>query len=409
MALLRGVLCRRMALRFFRLPFRINRLATLDVAAKAEPHRRQHLFCEVVLLARTEAGVKRGGQHICRDRLLDRGLNGPATLAGILDVAGELIQLRILHQSGGAEIEQPRRDDAAAPPDLGDIRHVQNEALVLRQVLRVLVAQDVEAFRVGLHQSVFDAVVHHLDEMPGARWPGVNVAALGAGGGLLAAGGARNIAQAGSERGEDRIEMIDGLLWTANHQAVAALDAPDAAGRAAIDVANALLRQFLGPANVVLVKGIAAIDDDVVRPQQAAEMFDRFFGNLAGGQHNPNGARLISERLHHLGERAGGCGTLLRECFARIGVGVEHHTMVSRLHQAARDVAAHAAKANDADLHFAFILMTRHYSSAASIACDSPSRPASTCLRWTRNARRPRSTSTARSPLACVALTIPKL
>src|SRR6185437_1421018 len=194
------------------------------------------------------------------------------------------------------------RDDTAAPPNFGDIRHVQTEALVLWQILRVLVAQDVEAFRVSLHQSVLDTVMHHLDEMPGARWPGMNVAALGAGDGVLAAGRARNIAKTGRERREDRVEMIHSLFRTPDHQAVAALDAPDAAGGAAIDVANVLLGQFLGAADVVLVEGIAAIDDDVVRLQQAAEMFDRLFGNLAGGQHNPNGARLVSERLDHLGE-----------------------------------------------------------------------------------------------------------
>ena len=207
----------------------------------------------------------------------------------------------------------------------------------------VLVAQDVEAFRVGLHQSVFDAVMHHLDEMPGAGWPGVNVAPLGAGGGILAAGRARNITQPRGERREDRIEMIDGLLRAAGHQAVAAFDTPDAAGGAAIDVSNMLLGQFLGAADIILVKGIAAIDDYVIGLQQAPEMFDRLFSNLSGGQHNPDGTRLVGERLHHLGERSGGCGAFLRQRLARLGVGVEHHTMVPRLHQAARDIAAHAA------------------------------------------------------------------
>jgi hypothetical protein len=72
-------------------------------------------------------------------------------------------------------------------------------------------------------------------------------------------------------------------------------------------------------------------------------MFDRLFGNLAGGQHNPDGTRLVRELLHHLGEGSGGCGALPRERFARLGVGVEHHTMVPRLHQPARDIAAHTA------------------------------------------------------------------
>ena len=187
----------------------------------------------------------------------------------------------------------PRRQTSAISGN------VQREALILGQILRVLVAQDVEALGVGLHQSVLDAVMHHLDEVPGAGRSGVNVAALGAGIALLAARRAGDIAEPRRERREDRIEVIHGLLWAADHHAIAALDTPDAAGRAAIDVANALLGQFLGAADVVLVEGIAAIDDDVVRLQQAAEMLDRFFGDPAGWQHHPNGARLFFERLDH--------------------------------------------------------------------------------------------------------------
>ena len=115
------------------------------------------------------------------------------------------------------------------------------EALVLGQILRVLVAQDVEAFGIGLHQAVLDAVMHHLDEVPGAGRTGVDVAALGAGIAFLAARCARDIAEPGRERREDRIEVIHRRLLAADHHAIAALDAPDAAGGAAIDVANALL------------------------------------------------------------------------------------------------------------------------------------------------------------------------
>ena len=192
----------------FWLWFGIGGLLTLDVPAEAEAHGRENLFAERVLLPRAEAGVERRGQHVRRDRFLDRGLDGPAALAGILDVAGEFLQLRILRQRGGAEIEQPGRDDAAAPPNLGDVRHVQREALVLGQILRVLVAQDVEALGIGLHHSVFDAVMHHLDEMPGAGRPGMNVAALGAGIAVLAARCARDVAET-RERAPRRSDRDD--------------------------------------------------------------------------------------------------------------------------------------------------------------------------------------------------------
>src|ERR1700733_9665059 len=81
----------RTALRRRRFRFGIGRLAALDMAAEAETHGRKHLFTEGVLLARTEAGIERRGQHVRRNRFLDRGLDGPAALARILDVAREFL------------------------------------------------------------------------------------------------------------------------------------------------------------------------------------------------------------------------------------------------------------------------------------------------------------------------------
>src|ERR1019366_1842015 len=164
-----------------------------------------------------------------------------------------------------------------------------------------------------------------------------------------------------------------------------------------------------GPADVVFVEGIAAIDDNVVRLQQAAETLDRLFGDPAGRQHHPDGTRLFPQRLHHLGERSGGRGTLLRQRLARLDVGVEHHAVMPRLHQAARHIAAHVAEADHTDLHLLHSLQKYRYWSAASIARASSANPASTSLRCTRSARRPRSTSTSRSPRACAAFTTPKL
>ncbi len=112
-----------------------SRFRRLDMAAEAEAHGRQHFLAESLLLPRAEAGVERGGQHIGRNRFLDRRLDGPAALAGILDKAGEMSELRIARQGRRAEIEQPGRDHAAAPPDLGDVGQVELEALVLGQFL----------------------------------------------------------------------------------------------------------------------------------------------------------------------------------------------------------------------------------------------------------------------------------
>ena len=52
-------------------------------------------------------------------------------------------------------------------------------------------------------------------------------------------------------------------LFAADHQAVAALAAEDAAAGSHVDVMNPAALQFRGAADVVVIVGIAAIDDDV--------------------------------------------------------------------------------------------------------------------------------------------------
>ena len=59
------------------------------------------------------------------------------------------------------------------------------------------------------------------------------------------------------------LEVVDDLLLAADHQAEAALEAPDAAARAAVDVVDALLAQRRRVPDVVDVVRVAAVDDDV--------------------------------------------------------------------------------------------------------------------------------------------------
>src|SRR6185312_5026315 len=93
MTLLRGLAGCRAALRLVRLRFRLDRFLAFDMSAEAEAHGREHLFAERVLLPRTESGVQRTREHVGGDGLLDRGLDGPAALTGILDKAREVFQL----------------------------------------------------------------------------------------------------------------------------------------------------------------------------------------------------------------------------------------------------------------------------------------------------------------------------
>ena len=94
----------------------------LQVASEREAHGRERAVGEVALAARAEAREERAREHGHRRARLVRGLERPAALARVRDAPAELVERRLLVQRLGGQVEQPRRDDAAAAPDLGDRR-----------------------------------------------------------------------------------------------------------------------------------------------------------------------------------------------------------------------------------------------------------------------------------------------
>ena len=65
----------------------------------------------------TEADFRRHG-------FFDGGLDGPAPFARIRHGAGEGRQRRVLGERHCRQVEQPRANDTAAPPDLSDVRQI---------------------------------------------------------------------------------------------------------------------------------------------------------------------------------------------------------------------------------------------------------------------------------------------
>src|SRR5262249_17896655 len=104
-------------------------------------------------------------------------------------------------------------------------------------------AQDADAFGVSGHDPVLDPVVDHLDEVSGAVRPAVKIPALGGAVDLLASRSAGDGAGAGRQPGEDRIETLDHFRLASDHQAVAALEPPDAPTRPAVHLAHPFPRQ----------------------------------------------------------------------------------------------------------------------------------------------------------------------
>src|SRR5204862_2601436 len=126
--------------------------------------------------------------------------------------------------------------NASAPPDLGDVGQVQIVADVFGQVFAGCILEDVEALGIGLHHSVLDAVVHHLDEVSGARGPAVDVSVFGGAAHFFASGSACDVAPAGRQGLKDGIEAADGIFRSADHHAIAALQPPNTAAGADLHV-----------------------------------------------------------------------------------------------------------------------------------------------------------------------------
>ena len=226
-------------------------------------------------------------QHGRRNPLVDRGHDRPAPLAGIRHAPLELGQSSgSSSRASASQIEQPRADHAAAAPQLGDVRHVEIVLVVARDraagssrrrsraacLPALACLQDIQALGIGGHDPVLDAVVHHLDEVPGAVRSAMQIAVLGRAADLVAPGRARCRPDPGCQRCEDGSRRCDRpvsppIIWQ-----ITALEPPDAAAGADVDVVDALGLQPLGALDVVPVVGVAAVDDDVAGLQQRYQL-----------------------------------------------------------------------------------------------------------------------------------------
>src|SRR5947209_2042046 len=85
----------------------LGRHLDLDMAAEFVAHCREQLVGEASAVARTEARIKRSGEHVGRHRFFDRSRYSPAAFAGIVDRAGEFLERRIARERYCREIKQP--------------------------------------------------------------------------------------------------------------------------------------------------------------------------------------------------------------------------------------------------------------------------------------------------------------
>ena len=103
--------------------------------------------------------------------------------------------------------------------------------------------------------------------MPRARRAGVQIAFLGGGLAVFTTGCFVYAAYARGQRFENRIEFSDRLFVAAYHHAIAALQSPDTAAGADIDIAYAFFLQRLSAAHIVLKIAITAVNQNVTASQ----------------------------------------------------------------------------------------------------------------------------------------------
>ena len=160
----------------------------------------------------------------------------------------------------------------------------------------------------------------------------------------------RDVAGARRQRLEDRIEPVDHGLVAADHHAIAALDAPDAAGGADIEIMDAARLQRLAAADVVLPEGVAAVDDDVAGSISFASASIVSSVILPAGSIT-QAVRGFSSFLTKSSSAFAPAAPSAASARDRLLVLVVDDGGMAMLHQPADDVASHPPQADHSELH----------------------------------------------------------
>ena len=151
--------------------------------------------------------------------------------------------------------------------------------------------------------------------------------------------------------------MADDRRLAADHEAEAALEAPDASAGADVDVVKVSRLELGRAANVVVVVRIASIDHDVARLQLAGQTRQ---GLVHHGRrhHQPDGSGLLEPR-HEVVQRGRSTGAFLGQPLDRRRAHVIDHALVTSFHEPPHHVGAHPTEADHAELHAFGLLSSR--------------------------------------------------
>ena len=163
--------------------------------------------------------------------------------------------------------------------------------------------------------------------------------------------------ESGRQRGEEPVEPFYNGGIAPNHEAVTALEAPDATGRAGVDVVDAALAERLGSADVVVIVGVAPVDHGIVGREQRHEVAECRLDD-SGRHHDPNRARLV-QLANQLGKRAGCRRARFDQILRRLWVDVEHHAFVAGPKKPTNHVGPHPSEPDHSDFHLVLFRFRR--------------------------------------------------
>src|ERR1017187_6139443 len=189
--------------------------------------------------------------------------------------------------------------------------------------------QNVKSFGVGSHQSVFNAVMDHLDEMAGAGRPAMEITLLDRATNLFSSRCTRDIAASRSKRLKDRIEVQYGIALASDHQTITALDPPYAAACPHIDIANTFGLQFFGSPDVINIVRVAYIDDDVSLLHLAGKVMHSGLYRRCG-HHQADSARRL-QLGHEIVERSGPRRAFVGQVLDAVRLRIKDHAFMAAL------------------------------------------------------------------------------
>jgi len=136
--------------------------------------------------------------------------------------------------------------------------------------------------------------------------------------------------------------MFDNVFLTADHQAIAAFQTPNATTGTDIDVVELFGSEVFGAGDVVLVAGVATVDQDIAGGHAAGQILDHGIHHRRR-HHHPYRSRRgeFGNEVIHVGSAN---STFVCELFNNGCVLIEHNTLMSVFHQTTHHIGAHTAQ-----------------------------------------------------------------